>query len=50
MNIKLSLILFTLLIIIGCDNFLIKDNETSDDSLITSIIESEKEKTTGRWL
>jgi hypothetical protein len=46
MKIKLGLILFTLFIIIGCDNFLIKDNETSDDFLITAIIESEQENIT----
>ena len=46
MKIKLTLIMLSLLIFIGCDNLSTKSDGTSDDDLITAIIESEKEDIT----
>jgi len=43
LKINLSLTLLSLFIIIGCENLLTKNSETSDDHLITAIIESEQE-------
>jgi len=43
MKIKLTLIMLSLLIFLGCDNFSTKSDGTSDDDLITAIIESEQE-------
>ena len=42
MNIKLMSILCSLFILIGCDNFLTKSNERSDDELIAEILASEQ--------
>ena len=43
MKSKLALIMLSLLIFLGCDNFSTKSDGTSDDDLITAIIESEQE-------
>ena len=43
MKIKLTLIMLSLLIFLGCDNLSTKSNGTYDDDLITAIIESEQE-------
>ena len=43
MKIKLTLIMLSLLIFLGCDNLSTKSDGTYDDDLITAIIESEQE-------
>ena len=42
MNIKLTSILLSLLILIGCENLLTKPNDTSDDELISDILDSKQ--------